>query len=197
MKESANVAATVAQADLQFITGNEGKVRELQTLLEPKGINVVQHDFGYPEIQADSLEDVSTAAVGYLLAMEVEPPFVLEDAGLFISGLNGFPGVYSRHALDTIGCDGVLRLMQDHELEMRTAAFRACLTHVDEERNFHHHLGTCKGRIADQAAGTHGFGFDPIFIPDGHDRTFAEMTDEEKGQLSHRGAAARKFAASL
>lgn len=194
LKGSANVAGTVAQSELRFITGNPGKVRELQALLEPKGITVVQDDRPYPEIQADSLEDVATAGVGYLLATGAEPPFVIEDAGLFVSALRGFPGVYSRHALDTIGCDGILRLMRDVELESRTATFRACLTHVDEEGEFTHHKGSCKGRIADRPAGGQGFGFDPIFIPDGHDRTFAEMTDEEKGALSHRGAAARAFA---
>ncbi len=191
------MAGTVAQPELRFITGNPGKVRELQALLEPKGIQVVQDDQGYPEIQADKLEDVATAAVGYLLATGVEPPFVLEDAGLFVSALNGFPGVYSRHALDTIGCDGILRLMEHVELESRTATFQACLTHVDEDRNFTHHFGQCKGHIADRSAGAHGFGFDPIFIPEGHDQTFAEMTDAEKGALSHRGNAVRKFAAAF
>lgn len=191
------MAGTVAQAELRFITGNPGKVRELQDLLEPKGITVVQDATDYPEIQADSLEDVATAGVGYLLATGVKPPFILEDAGLFVSALGGFPGVYSRYALDTIGCGGILDLMRDVELESRTAAFRACLTHVDEEGDFTHYHGICKGRIADQAVGTGGFGFDPIFIPDGHDRTFAEMTDDEKGALSHRGAAARAFAATF
>lgn len=197
LKASGSVDGTVAQAELKFITGNPGKVRELQALLEPKGITVIQDDSGYPEIQADSLEDVATAAVGYLMATGMEPPFVLEDAGLFIGALQGFPGVYSRHALDTIGCAGILRLMEGVELESRGATFQACLTHVDEDGNFTHHHGRCKGRIADRAAGEDGFGFDPIFIPEDDERTFAEMTDEEKGTLSHRGNAVRAFVDAL
>jgi XTP/dITP diphosphohydrolase len=197
LKQCANVVATVAQAELKFITGNAGKVRELQLLLEPKGIKVVQDDRDYPEIQADTLEDVSSAAVEYLLANGAEPPFVIEDAGLFVSALQGFPGVYSRHALDTIGCAGVLKLLQDVELESRTAAFRACLTYVDEGREFRHFNGSARGSIATRAAGTNGFGFDSIFVPFGYDKTFAEMTEKQKGVLSHRGQAARSFVEHL
>ena len=193
LKRCGSVAGTVAQAELRFITGNPGKVQELQHLLASQGITVVQDDQGYPEIQADSLEEVAAAGAEHLIAAGVKAPFVLEDAGLFVSALRGFPGVYSRYALDTIGYAGILRLMRDVELELRTATFQACLTHVAADGTITHHHGACKGRIADQAAGRGGFGFDPVFIPDGHDRTFAEMTPEEKGALSHRGAAARAF----
>ena len=182
---------------LTFVTGNAGKVEELRALLDPLGIAVVPDDRGYPEIQHDELAGVAEAGAGYLLATGLEPPFLLEDSGLFVSALKGFPGVYSRHALDTIGVQGILDLLRDVELESRTAAFRTHLLYVDEGRGLHRFEGTCKGRIAERPAGDGGFGFDPVFIPDGHERTFAELGTEAKNGLSHRGQATRAFAAWL
>lgn len=178
---------------LTFVTGNAGKVRELQGLLAPRGIEVAQDDRGYPEVQADTLAEVAEAGARHLLASGLAPPFLLEDSGLFVAPLRGFPGVYSRHALDTIGCAGLLKLLADVESEMRTAAFQAHLLYVDQAGALHGFEGTCPGRIAERAAGAGGFGFDPVFQPRGHDRTFAEMGAAEKAALGHRGQAARAF----
>lgn len=187
----------MAQAELRFVTGNAGKAAELQALVAPLGLRVVADPRGYPEIQADTLEEVARAGAQHLLASGLEPPFLLEDAGLFVSALHGFPGVYSRHALDTIGNAGLLRLLQDVEPESRTAAFRACIAYVDPDRALHTFTGTCKGRIADRAAGDGGFGFDPVFVPEGDVRTFAQLSDAEKNAVSHRGRAVQAFLAYL
>ncbi len=183
----------MAPETITFVTGNPGKIDEMRELLDPLGIAVIQDDRGYPEIQHDELRGVTEAGAGYLMATGLEPPFILEDAGLFITALKGFPGVYSSHAMKTIGVQGILDLMRDMELEHRDAIFRADLCYVDEEGHPHHFEGTCKGRIADRIAGDGGFGFDPVFIPEGHEQTFAEMTPEAKNAVSHRGAAARAF----
>lgn len=180
-----------------FVTGNPGKIEELRALMDPLGVAVVQHKGGYPEIQHDELAGVTEAGAGYLAAMGVQPPFLLEDAGLFVAALRGFPGVYSRHALETLGNQGILNLLRDVELESRTAAFRADLCYVDADGEPHHFEGTCKGRIADAPAGDGGFGFDPIFVPEGEERTFAQLSTEEKNEISHRGQATRAFAAWL
>ncbi|MGB0652832.1 MAG: RdgB/HAM1 family non-canonical purine NTP pyrophosphatase [Thermoplasmatota archaeon] len=188
---------------ITFVTSNAGKVAELRAVLDPLGIAVVPDDRGYPEIQHDELAGVAEAGAGYLLATGLEPPFLLEDAGLFVAALKGFPGVYSRHAYDTIGCQGLLDLLRDVELENRSATFRANLCYVDEDGNAHHFDGTCKGRIADRAAGDQGFGFDPIFVPDetpdgaAAGSTFAQLSQEEKNQVSHRGKATEAFTAWL
>jgi XTP/dITP diphosphohydrolase len=182
---------------LTFVTGNAGKAAELRAQLAPRGIDVVQDKRGYPEVQADTLAEVAEAGARHLLDAGLKPPFILEDSGLFVAALRGFPGVYSRHALDTIGVPGLLQLMAGVELEMRSAAFQAHLLYVDEAGHVHGFDGACPGRIADRAAGTGGFGFDPVFIPRGHDRTFAEMEPAEKQRLSHRGAAVRAFLAAL
>ena len=178
---------------LTFVTGNAGKARELQAQLAPRGIEVVQDARGYPEVQAGSLAEVAEAGARHLLASGLRPPFILEDSGLFVAALRGFPGVYSRHALDTIGCAGLLKLLADVELESRSAAFQAHLLYVDASGAMHGFEGTCPGRIAERAAGAGGFGFDPVFQPRGHDRTFAEMDGAEKAALSHRGQAVRAF----
>lgn len=182
---------------ITFVTGNAGKARELAAQLAPLGIAVDQDKRGYPELQADTLAEVAEAGAEHLLASGLKPPFLLEDSGLFIAALRGFPGVYSRHTLDTVGCAGVLRLMRDVEAEMRTAAFRSHLLYVDAAGRRHGFEGTCAGRIVEAAAGSGGFGFDPIFAPRGHDRTFAEMDPAEKALLGHRGQAVRAFLAFL
>lgn len=178
---------------LTFVTGNAGKAAELRALLAPRGIEVVQDARGYPEVQADTLREVAEAGARHLLAAGLEPPFVLEDSGLFVAALRGWPGVYSRHALDTVGIPGLLKLLGDVELEMRSAAFQACLLYVDAAGGLHAFEGSCAGRIADRPAGAGGFGFDPVFVPRGHDRTFAAMEPAGKAALSHRGQAVRRF----
>src|SRR5689334_17351533 len=116
---------------LVFVTGNAGKAAELRAQLKPRGITVVQDKRGYPEVQADSLREVAEEGARWLMASGLKPPFVLEDSGLFVAALRGWPGVYSRHALDTVGIPGLLRLMAEVEHEMRTATFQACLLYVD------------------------------------------------------------------
>lgn len=185
---------------LTFVTGNVGKVAELRSLADPLGFTVVQDKRGYPEIQADTLAQVCAAGADHLLAAGLQPPFLLEDSGLFVAALNGFPGVYSRHTLDTLGCQGLLKLLVDVEEELRSAAFRTYLLYVDAAGKHHAFEGTCKGRIAARAAGSGGFGFDPVFVPEGtqaEGRTFAQMDTAEKTRLSHRGKAVRAFLAHL
>jgi XTP/dITP diphosphohydrolase len=179
------------------VTGNPGKARELAAQLKPLGIAVVQDKRGYPEIQADTLAEVAEAGARHLLGGGLKPPFLLEDSGLFVAALRGFPGVYSRHTLETVGCAGLLKLMADVEIEMRSAAFQAHLLYVDPAGRLHGFAGACPGRIADRASGAGGFGFDPIFVPRGHDQTFAEMDPAEKAALGHRGQAVRAFLAFL
>jgi XTP/dITP diphosphohydrolase len=182
---------------ITFVTGNAGKVAELAALLAPLGVAVVADGRGYPEVQADTLEEVTEAGARHLLAAGLSPPFILEDSGLFVAALRGFPGVYSRNALDTLGVGGLLRLLRDVELEMRSAAFQADLAYVDSAGAIHHFAGLCKGRIAERAAGANGFGFDPVFVPHGHAATFAEMDAAEKSRLSHRGQTAMLLARHL
>lgn len=180
---------------LTFVTGNKGKVAELAALLSPQGIEVVQDGRGYPEVQAPSLAQVTEAGADHLLRSGLAPPFLLEDSGLFVDSLRGFPGVYSRHALETIGIRGLLRLLDGPG--PRGARFESDLLLVEGPRTRHHFHGACAGTIAHEARGEGGFGFDPLFVPEGEARTFAQMPLSEKGRLSHRGKAIGRLLAYL
>ncbi|AFK21999.1 XTP/dITP diphosphatase [Pyrococcus sp. ST04] len=171
-----------------FITSNDGKVREAKALLEPLGVEVIKKTIEYPEIQAGSLEEVVEFGAKWLAEI-LDGPFMIEDSGLFIEALNGFPGVYSAYVYKTIGLDGILKLLSD--VENRRAYFKSVIGYYDGK--LHIFKGIVWGRISTEKRGIHGFGYDPIFVPDGYEKTFAEMTTEEKNAISHRGKALKEF----
>lgn len=175
---------------LYFITGNEGKLTELQQKLSPLQIKVIQKNLGYPEIQAETLEEVAEYGIAHV-QQNFTKPFILEDAGLFIHALNGFPGVYSKYVYYTIGLDGILKLMRQQK--NRQAIFRSVYGFSDEQQQPHYFIGECPGIINIEKRGNQGFGYDPIFIPNGDVRTFAEMPIHDKNQVSHRGRALDQF----
>jgi XTP/dITP diphosphohydrolase len=146
------------------------------------------------EIQADTLEEISRAKCEALVG-KVDAPFIVDDGGLFVDALHGFPGVFSAHALKTIGSAGILKLMEG--VADRRAHFAAVVSFYDgsEVRSF---SGRCDGAIttAPRSSG-HGFGFDPIFVPEGQTRTFGELPADYKNRFSHRGRALALLAAHL
>lgn len=178
---------------ITFATGNEGKLSEAKAQLEPLGFEVEQYAGGYPEIQADGLEAVARAGLDHL-ADELEEPFVLEDAGLFVHGLDGFPGVYSSYVFATLGNEGILDLLGG--ASDRSAHF-ASVVGLRENGDNRVFVGRVDGQITKQARGSKGFGFDPIFQPDGEERTFAEMPEDEKAGMSHRSRALDQLAEHL
>jgi len=173
-----------------FITGNIGKVKEATEKLRPLGFSVIQKDLGYPEVQADSLEEVAAWGASHVQE-RFDEPFILEDAGLFIESLQGFPGVYSKYVFFTIGLEGILRLLEG--IENRNAVFRSVYAYKAPGKKPVLLIGECKGVIAKKKLGAHGFGYDPIFLPHGAQKTFGEMTVEEKNQFSHRARALEKL----
>ena len=168
---------------ITFVTTNPGKFREVSAKLAPYGLKVRRLDRAYPEVQADTLEEV-VAYGAEVLAGEIRGEFLIDDSGLFVDALGGFPGVYSSHVYRTIGCRGVLRLMAVKP--KRTARFETVLLLGGRGRAPEVFKGVCEGAIARGMRGQGGFGFDPIFVPRGHARTFAEMSLEEKNSVSHR-----------
>ena len=119
---------------------------------------------------------------------------LVEDSGLFIEALGGFPGVYSAYVLRTLGPSRLLRLLGVRE---RRAHFVTVFGYAPSRGRVQLFRGEVHGRLADRPRGRHGFGFDPIFVPDGLDRTFAEMELAEKDRRSHRGRALEALAALL
>ena len=173
--------------ELGLVTSNAGKVHELAAVLEPLGHAVTQREFGYPEVQAPTLEAVVEFGLEWLAQNHPDETLLIDDAGLFVDALGGFPGVYSRHAWDTIGPTGVLALLGNGE--ERSAEFRCVLGLLLPEGGHQLFHGSCRGSITRAPRGDGGFGYDPIFIPEDAERTFAELSLAEKNGVSHRGRA--------
>ncbi|EJN58254.1 non-canonical purine NTP pyrophosphatase [Halogranum rubrum] len=201
---------------LNYVTTNPGKVREAVDYLGTD--EVQQFDFDYTEIQAPELGPI--AAHGAREAYRhVGEPVLVDDAGLFVDALGGFPGPYSSYVEDTVGVERVWNLGKDEE--NRRAEFRCVLAYcdgeefraspdpidrddrvaaaaagADENEEEGEALpvklfeGVVRGRLV-APRGEGGFGYDPIFEHDG--KTMAEMDTEEKNAISHRGRALAKF----
>jgi XTP/dITP diphosphohydrolase len=177
-----------------FATGNFNKFNEARRILAEYGIATAMLRAKAIEIQNDSLSEIAEFSV--LNAFELfSLPVMVEDAGLFVDALKGFPGPYAAYAYKTISNPGMLKLMENKT--NRKATFRSTIAYYNGESSPRCFEGEASGEIAyDERWGTgkSGFGFDPIFVPSGSSKTFAEMEIEEKNRFSHRANAVRKFA---
>ena len=177
---------------LKVITSNPGKVAEYRRSLSDLGLEMEHLRLPYDEVQTSDLEEVVNKGMDEIIAKGVRD-FIVDDSGLFVDALKGFPGVWSAYAQKTIGNRGILKLMEG--VEDRGAEFRCCIgCDIDGRRIVV--TGVCRGFITLSEAGSEGFGFDPIFTHDGR-RTFAEIPIEEKNDVSHRGNAVRLLAEQL
>ncbi len=178
---------------IAFVTTNEGKFREVSAKLLDAGVRIVREDRSYPEIQTDRLEKVVRFAAT-ILDDQVRGDYLIDDSGLFLDALGGFPGVYSAYVYKRLGCAGILTLLDG--VGDRGAAFQTVflLRRGGDHEVFH---GETRGTIADRERGAGGFGFDPIFVPEGASKTFAEMSLSEKNTISHRARAVDALVAHL
>jgi len=176
---------------LIFVTGNRHKFEEVGEIAAGHGLKLEMRDLPCKEIQADELEEIARQSAVDACSSLGKPCFV-EDAGLFVHALRGFPGPYSSYVFRTIGNDGLLKLMAS--IGDRRAEFRSAVSYCEPGSKPSVFRGRVKGCIGFEARGSKGFGFDPIFSPDeGDGRTFAEMTITEKNELSHRAQAIKRF----
>ena len=175
--------------EILLVTSNENKYKEMSEIAKDYGIKLTWLNLPKPEIQADTLEEIVRYAAITLFQL-IRKPLIVEDSGLFINALNGFPGPYTNYVRRKIGLEGVLKLLEG--VSDRSAYFKTVLCYVDERETLLFE-GIVTGRISNEIRGTRGFGFDPIFIPDGEMRTFAEMSVEEKNKYSHRSKAFKSF----
>ena len=180
---------------VKILTRNKSKFEEAKLILNEYGINVIQIPMQVHEIQSEDLFEIATFRLECALK-HIPPPIATEDSGLFIDALNGFPGSFSSYVFKTIGCNGILKLMQG--ITNRKARFISVVAFADQNRKVHLFDGIVEGVISKSARGNYGFGFDPIFCPKERPQTtFAEMTREEKSKISHRSRAFRKLAKFL
>ncbi len=174
-----------------FVSRNPGKFREVRDVLGEYGLEVRWSRRELPEPQAETLEEVVAAKLD---AVQELPGYVLvEDSGLFIPSLRGFPGVYSAHFLDVWRFGPIFELLRHRP---RGAYFQT-VAGLRKGRRRWTFVGEVHGAIASRPAGRHGFGYDPIFIPRGWDRSFGQVPAERKNAISHRARAMRKVGAAL
>jgi len=180
---------------IYFITGNNHKFKEIKKLFQKEELDyeLKQKTAATIEIQASSIKEVALFKLNSVKT-NFNNSYFVEDAGFFIDvPLKGFPGVYSKFVLNTIGNKGILKLINDFQ---NTAAhFEAVIALYFQPLNeilvFE---GTVEGKVSEKIRGMGGFGFDPIFIPkEIPTSTFAEITTEEKNSVSHRGKAWKKM----
>src|SRR5712691_918423 len=176
---------------LWFVTQNAHKYQEARRTLGPFGISFRKLSSSKTEIQSTDLVDIAKFAAKEA-AEKHNRTVVVEDSGLFVKALNGFPGPYSSYVHATIGVEGLVRLM--NQKLRREAYFQASLVVASPRGTSQEFSGRAYGTISHKPAGKKGFGFDPIFIPKDTRKTFAQGGSEFKDRYSHRAIAFKKLA---
>ncbi len=177
---------------IYFATGNKHKLVEVVDILRDYPVTVELIDTKGKEIQSNSIIEIAEESATNA-AQETRLPVFVEDTGLFIHHLRGFPGPYAAYVLRTIGLQGILTIMKD--VSSRDAFFRSAVAFASPSLRAVSFVGEVKGRINSEPRGISGFGYDSIFEPDGGGgRTFGEMNLSQKNRLSHRASAVKKFA---
>lgn len=172
--------------NILFITGNNKKVEEAKSIT---GLNVLVKNLDIPEIQSLDVEEVAKAKA--LSAFKLtNSPVIVDDTGMSINSLNGLPGALVAWFLNKLRPEGILKLLLNEK--NRKASVCTCIAYADQT-GVSAFTGTINGRVSESLKGENGFGYDPIFIPDGHDKTYAEMTTDEKNKISMRKIALLKF----
>ncbi|UVS70470.1 XTP/dITP diphosphatase [Nitrososphaera viennensis] len=176
---------------ITFASTNQNKFHEVESILAAKGIRAGFARLELVEIQSDSLEEIAKEKARSAYA-KVKKPVIVEDDGLYVDALAGFPGQYSSYVFKTIGNAGILKLLEGKK--DRSASFRSLVAFFDGGNDIHLFEGKVQGRISEKIA-QGGWGYDPIFVPEGAGATtFAELASS-KNDYSHRKMALDKFAA--
>ncbi len=173
-----------------LVTGNPNKRREAERIT---GLSIETVAIDLPEIQAPDLIEVLQAKAETAW-QRLERPVVVEETGLELDCMNGFPGPFVKWMLQAMGDEGLARLAIRAGNPAVTA--RCALMLLDGERRVVAE-GTTVGRLVHPPRGDRGFGWDPVFEPEGHDRTCAELGHEVKDRIGHRGRAWRAFLRAL
>lgn len=170
--------------DLFFVSSNSHKYRESKTILDSLGIRLGFLKSNLKEIQSNSLDAIAIVKARDAFS-KFKKPVIIEDDGLFIDSIDGFPGPYSSYVFQTIGSKGILNLLKNN----RKAKFISVITYCDKT-NLQLFKGKLDGKISKVQKGR-GCGYDPIFIPNNSKKTFAEINN--KNEVSHRYKALKKF----
>ena len=177
-------------------SNNQGKIKEFKKMLEPLGYNVIsQSEAGIKlEVEETGTTFKENATLKAQAIYNLTHQSVLaDDSGLEVDFLNGEPGIYSARYMDLDSDEEkrnyILKKLEGIEESKRGARFVCCICYIDENGKTQYAEGYWNGRISNEAKGNNGFGYDPIFIPEGKEITSAEMLPEEKNAQSHRAKA--------
>jgi XTP/dITP diphosphohydrolase len=174
--------------EIIFVTTNPGKMGEAKEIGREFDIDFIPNDYDTTELQ--SMDPVEIAEDSARDAFEkIQKPLIVEDSGMFIDALDGFPGPFSAYVYKTIGLEGLLKVMEDKK--NRKASMKSVVAYADgnKTKSF---VGEVRGTMPKEQEGTKGFGYDPVFIPEGYGKTFSEDV-EYKNRVSHRAQSIRAF----
>jgi XTP/dITP diphosphohydrolase len=174
-----------------FASTNHNKYLEIESILQKHHISVEFSKIALTEIQSDSIKEIAIEKSKNAFS-KISRPVIVEDDGLFIYKLNGFPGQYSSYIYKTIGNDGIFKLLNNSK--HRFAVFKSFFAFCCEDLNPHVFKGKVEGKISNKVT-EGGWGYDPIFIPNGSNLTFGQLyIQNRKIEFSHRSKALSKFA---
>ena len=174
-------------SELFFVSSNENKFQEAERILSNLGVQINLFKTTLEEIQSNHL--TSIARQKEINAYDIiQKPVIIEDDGLFVDSLNGFPGPYSSYFYDTIGNKGILNLLENSEF--RDAEFVSIIAYLDDNDGVKLFESSIPGKIS-SVIEKGGWGYDPIFIPEKQNKTYAVLAD--KNNLSHRYESLKKF----
>ncbi|HZK43469.1 MAG TPA: XTP/dITP diphosphatase [Syntrophomonadaceae bacterium] len=185
---------------LLIATRNKGKQREIDSLLSPLGIKTLSlNDIPpIPDIKEDGLSFIDNAIKKAQETSKLTGYICLaDDSGLVVDALNGRPGIYSarfagNNATDEANNQKLLDLMEGIEEKNRTARFVCAIAISHHNGKMVYVEGVCEGKIDTRMRGDRGFGYDPLFVPDGFEQSFAQLSNRDKQLISHRGKALEK-----
>jgi XTP/dITP diphosphohydrolase len=197
----------LAEKRLLVATHNRGKLDDIRAMMAPHGIEVTSAgDMGLPEPAETESSFIGNARIKARAAMQATGlPVLADDSGITVDGLDGAPGVYTADWAETPNGRDFMQAMARTWTELearkvpepRTAQFRATLILLWPDGHEEIFEGVAPGRLVWPPRGVQGHGYDPIFVPDGHDLTYAEMTPEQKNAISHRARAFALLEAAL
>ena len=181
---------------------NKHKIEEIEAITKKYGMEVVARDeAGVPDVEIEedgtTFEENSLKKAKGILEL-CGKPTIADDSGLMVDYLGGAPGVYSARfagedATDAKNNEKLLRMLKDVTRREHTAKFVSVITLAFPDGEVLVARGECPGIIIEEEIGENGFGYDPLFVPDGFNKTFAQLTAEEKNEISHRANALREL----
>ena len=183
---------------LLFVSSNQHKLEEIKNMIPPgysvKNLKDIAWEEEIPE-PYDTFEENAAAKVSYFFRSTRIPSFA-EDSGLVVEALNGRPGVFSARYSGTHGNNqkNIEKVLDEmNGVESRRATFVSVIAFQNDENNIQYFKGKVLGRISENVLGSGGFGYDPIFIPDGFEKSFGELPASLKNNISHRSRSMQQF----